>query len=251
MGPETYSPPEQSPAYSEVLATIDQEPSSSQDLRKLVDEGQITQNEAIDLYHRLLEKREKQATLDDLTETLNRRGFGEKLNQVIKSLQKPGKAPSPQAVLLGVVDLNFLKKINDVYGHQIGDQALLALAQTLKAGLRSGDTLAIVQEPRAETQAVARTGGDEFTVIIPIYSADLQTSTKIIERLQKELSSLTLSFENENGQPIEINLQAASGFAELRREDEGITQDDLVQAADEAMYRQKVEQKSENGSMKI
>ena len=89
------------------------------------------------------------AMVDDLTGLRNRRGFLA-IAEPIKELAQRNRQP----VALLFIDLDNLKEINDRHGHGAGDQALVAMADLLRATFRESDV-------------VARLGGDEFAVLIP------------------------------------------------------------------------------------
>ena len=89
------------------------------------------------------------STTDGLTGLLNVRGFHQRLQQ---ELARAHRSRQPLSVF--IIDLDALKSINDRQGHEVGDRALRAVAQTLH------DTLRL-------TDAAARVGGDEFTLLAP------------------------------------------------------------------------------------
>ncbi len=78
-------------------------------------------------------------------------------------------------VALVMLDLDDFKKVNDVYGHGVGDQLLLQVADVLRASVRASDV-------------VCRIGGEEFAIIIP--SGDLRSAIGLAERVGAELGKL-------------------------------------------------------------
>jgi diguanylate cyclase (GGDEF)-like protein len=89
------------------------------------------------------------STTDGLTGLLNVRGFHQRLQQELARARR-----SRQPLSLVAIDVDGLKGINDRHGHEVGDQALQAVAQTISATLRV-------------TDVAARLGGDEFTLLAP------------------------------------------------------------------------------------
>ncbi len=117
----------------------------------------------------LLEAQEKLRTLsltDELTRLYNRRGFLEHANQQLRLESHSGTA---RGLTLMFADMDGLKAINDIYGHEAGSEAIEALAGILKAAVRGADL-------------VARWGGDEF-VILAIGSPE-ENSEKLVERIE-------------------------------------------------------------------
>jgi diguanylate cyclase (GGDEF)-like protein len=98
---------------------------------------------------RLYEQLKLLAATDVLTGLANRRGFFDRLTAEIARAQRTGEPFS-----IALVDVNFLKVINDRYGHGVGDRALIAMGQTLTRSIRASDL-------------AARVGGDEFTLLLP------------------------------------------------------------------------------------
>ncbi|HXZ08371.1 MAG TPA: sensor domain-containing diguanylate cyclase [Paraburkholderia sp.] len=109
------------------------------------------------------------ATLDELTQLSNRRGFEALAEHALKVCKRMGK----QASLL-FFDLNDFKQINDTYGHAEGDRALVMFADVLRDALRESDV-------------IARLGGDEFVALLT--DASRETTAQIMQRLRENLDT--------------------------------------------------------------
>jgi diguanylate cyclase (GGDEF)-like protein len=113
---------------------------------------------------------EHQAQTDSLTGLHNHRFFQERLRS---ELGRTNRAHDSTALLM--LDIDNFKKVNDVYGHAVGDQVLQGLGALLRSTIRVSDV-------------VCRIGGEEFAVIMP--SCDLSDATGFATRLRKGLSEL-------------------------------------------------------------
>ncbi len=107
-------------------------------------------------------KLEKEAITDPLTGLLNRRGLEERLKEELKRFERY-KRP----FLIAFIDLDDLKTVNDLYGHQRGDQVIVSLAETIKRSCRAVDFS-------------ARVGGDEFIIVFTE-----TTDRTIVQRLRQ------------------------------------------------------------------
>lgn len=96
-----------------------------------------------------LERTQEQARTDPLTGFLNRRGMEETL---IREVARSRRTAAPLSVAM--IDIDHFKQVNDAHGHDIGDQALVHIAEVARSGVR-------------ETDVVCRYGGEEFVVIFP------------------------------------------------------------------------------------
>jgi diguanylate cyclase (GGDEF)-like protein len=105
----------------------------------------------------------EQARTDELTGLFNRRHFHERLAAELARAQR-----DTTSVGLVLLDVDDFKRVNDVHGHPVGDQVLVAFAEVLAAHVRAGDV-------------VCRTGGEEFGVILP--SADEGEAARCADRL--------------------------------------------------------------------
>jgi diguanylate cyclase (GGDEF)-like protein len=151
----------------------------------------------------------KRATRDPLTGLANRALFYDRLRQSLSQARRDGS----QVGLLNL-DMDGLKVINDSYGHRAGDAALCELANRLTRQLRRSDTL-------------ARLGGDEFAVIMPRVEGR-QAAQAALERIAEDMAPV-FDFEAQS-----LAVQASIGAAIFP--DDGCEIEDLVEAADRAMY---------------
>ena len=154
---------------------------------------------------------------DGLTGVHNRRYLDETLAHAI-SQARERKAP----IALVMLDIDHFKRINDTYGHLAGDDCLRAVADVLRRQVREGDDF------------VARYGGEEFVVLLP--GANREDATRRAEILRSEVSALRI-----DGHGAPISLTISLGLAALDGRDIRSGPDNLIRAADAALYRAKRE----------
>jgi len=152
------------------------------------------------------------ALVDDLTGLHNRRGF---LMLAEKQLQIGRRTGLPDLLLF--VDLDGLKRINDELGHETGDAALQAAAAVLQAAFRSSDI-------------IARLGGDEFLVLCPNTGAT--DGPALLEGLQRHVGEANA----DTTAPWRLSLSAGLAAFDPQHP---VTLDELIRAADAAMYASK------------
>ncbi len=148
---------------------------------------------------------------DQLTGTLNRRGLEDAFERELARAARSGAALS-----LALLDVDHFKRLNDRYGHQAGDAALVHLAR-------------VVQETLRPVDVVARYGGEEFIIVMPETPA--ADAVKAMTRLQREL---TKRFFLHNQERLLITFSA--GVAQWRA---GEPVDALIARADQAVYEAK------------
>ena len=151
---------------------------------------------------------------DPLTSLSNRRGFDDSLAEELADARTRGAA-----LCLVMVDIDNFKKVNDLFGHQIGDEILKMFARALADNVRACDT-------------VARYGGEEFAIILPETQVD--SARQLTERMRSQLEAMQLAV-NESRQKIG-RITASFGIAELREGDDTAA---LIQRADAMLYQAK------------
>jgi len=153
-----------------------------------------------------------ESDFDPLTELLNRRGFKRAVGQLAGD---PKSAPDAELSVV-MIDLDAFKSINDTYGHAVGDEVLINVAEILRRTCRGSSTF-------------ARIGGEEFVIA---YVGDSRIAFTLADRVREQLAA------------TEWRLTASYGIAAapLRGNDAGsldATTDRLMQVADELMYTAK------------
>lgn len=155
----------------------------------------------------------EQAIRDPLTGLYNRYCLDEMLDREMKRSRRYG-----HTIGLLMIDVDKFKEINDRYGHLAGDWTLKAVSAHLRAQVRVMDS-------------VVRYGGDEFLVIMPETSAPATDAAK--RRILDELAKRNL-----RGIGLEFSVSISVGSA-VWTPDSKLTQEELLAAADQAMYREK------------
>jgi len=159
----------------------------------------------------LEEKLQHEATYDALTDLPNRRFFMERLQEAIYRAPRNEKGG---AVLF--MDLDGFKAINDSYGHEAGDQALILFAQRLHGVVRKTDT-------------IARLGGDEFTILLEGLSKPLAEAQEVAHKVLAAIAAPgTVGLHH-------LRISTSIGIAVFGSEP-GVTPDSVLSKADAAMY---------------
>jgi len=149
------------------------------------------------------------ANTDVLTHLLNRRAMMQKLEKEINHFYRSDR---PFAIIL--IDVDFFKRVNDVYGHDGGDTVLIHLAQILQTKMRHIDS-------------ASRWGGEEFLILLP--DTTLYKAQEIAERLR--------SYIEANPTQSNIQITISLGIAVIRQH--GNSLESLITAADHALYEAK------------
>ena len=151
------------------------------------------------------------STIDSLTELYNRRY----LISIVKREMKQSVRVHKDISLL-IIDIDYFKKINDTYGHTIGDSVIINLARTLKSTVRPENI-------------VSRWGGEEFVILLP--NCNAEELTIVATRLRLEIAQIVTLYNEE-----EISITVTIGGATLLKDE---SFDQFISRADKALYRGK------------
>ncbi len=161
-------------------------------------------------------KLEGLATLDGLTQISNRRRFDEYLQQEWQRLVR-----EQQPLSLILFDVDFFKPYNDHFGHQQGDEGLIAIAQAAHRAIKRA------------TDLLARYGGEEFGVILP--NTSRAGAESVAQAIQQEVAKLKLPHPRSQ---VNDYLTVSMGVASVVPSPEQ-SSEDLIAAADAALYQSK------------
>lgn len=174
-------------------------------------------NGVVLVFRDFTEKKEKNSQIlylsyhDQLTGLYNRRFFEEELKRLDTQRNMP--------LSVAMVDVNGLKLTNDAFGHLMGDELLKRISNVLKQEFRADDI-------------IARTGGDEFVILLP--NADAEITASIVKRVYKAVL-------RERLEPIIIS--ASIGFATKERYNTDLQE--ILKKAEENMYKKKITESQE------
>jgi two-component system, cell cycle response regulator len=166
----------------------------------------------------LYDETRRQSLTDGLTGLWNRRQFELRLNQELERTARFGGAFS-----IVMADLDGFKGINDGFGHSIGDAVLVAAAERLITDTR-------------EVDVVARYGGEEFVLLLP--ETDLDGGVRVAEKIRQELAERPI--DTDVG-PLTVTVSV--GVA--THPDHGADPEELLSAADMALYQAKARGKNQ------
>jgi len=164
--------------------------------------------------HDTREKIETMTFVDELTGVYNYRYLEQRLSE---ELQRSKRHNCPLSVVY--IDLDHFKLINDTFGHEAGNTVLQRVSQAARSGARGEDF-------------VGRLGGDEFLLVLP--QTDTAGALIAAERIKKKLDAMELYAAN--GERIDV-VSFSMGIASYPGNAQ--SRDELIRAADEAMYRAK------------
>jgi len=154
------------------------------------------------------------AAIDGLTRIANRAAFDKHLADVIAKSNEGG----PMVGML-LMDVDHFKKFNDTHGHQAGDEVLRRVA-------------AIVYDVSEDIGLAARYGGEEFAVIVSDRSEEELAS--LAEKIRAKIEATPVTYNN-----LDLHVTASVGVANNELAKQSVTSQDLIEAADQNLYRAK------------
>jgi len=166
------------------------------------------------VFERVANQMEVMASHDGLTGCLNRSTTDALLEHALARARREG---SPLAFVL--MDLDNFKQINDLHGHRTGDEALRRFADSARQRLRSAD-------------ALGRTGGEEFGLVLP--GTDAAGARRLVEEVR--LATEALQMNDHQGRPVHLTVSAGVAVVHAN---EQVSADRLYGRADQALYEAK------------
>jgi diguanylate cyclase (GGDEF)-like protein len=155
------------------------------------------------------------ANMDGLTNVFNHRYFQNALDQEISRAIRHGTSMS-----ILFIDIDYFKKFNDTYGHQVGDFVLAEFAKTIAGNIRKYDV-------------VARYGGEEFVVLLP--ETGNEEALAVAEKLRDVIEKTVFRDQRD-----EYHVTASIGQASARPGvEDNFSRDELIKQADKALYQAK------------
>ena len=164
-----------------------------------------------------LEQMRELVHYDPMTGVFNRRGL-----DAVYTREAARTDRNENTLCAAVLDLDNFKQINDIYGHQFGDDVLINFVRIAKRSLRSSDV-------------IARYGGEEFVILLP--DTTLESAIWVMQRLQNNFSKKALA--DMDGNPIPVTFSGGVASRQLHE-----NQKSLLKRADDALYQAKKSGKS-------
>jgi len=169
--------------------------------------------------HLNYEMMKRTSLIDTLTGVNNRRFLEQRIGEEIDRVQR-----SSEPLSCFFLDVDFFKKVNDTHGHQVGDQVLVAVAHVIREQLRNNDVL-------------ARYGGEEFVALLS--NIDEAMALDIAERIRKKIKDVQIESKSEI---VAVTISIGSVTYKPAKRSHHSSQEigaDLIQKADEALYKAK------------
>lgn len=182
-------------------------------LEEVGDDAAVT----LDAAHSLATLR-AQARTDPVTGVPNHRVMQERLRSELARLDRLLQRGRPASLSLTLLDLDHFKRVNDTHGHPTGDAVLAAVADALGRAVRLADV-------------VCRYGGEEFAVVLPDTDAD--EARAACERFRRVVAGVRVTAPDGTAVAVTASFGVASVVAA------GVQRDDLLEAADRALYQAK------------
>lgn len=165
------------------------------------------------------EQLRRTSLFDTLTGVNNRRFFEQRMDEeIIRSLR------TGESLSCLFIDIDFFKKVNDNFGHQVGDVALRHVAETLRGQLRANDIL-------------ARYGGEEFVAILP--TASEKKGVEVAERMRQSVANASVAIAGEELLELTVSIGVSTFVVEEAGVSKPLDSAQLIDVADKALYQAK------------
>lgn len=175
---------------------------------------QVRKKRYLDTMRRRLDESMELAITDQLTGLYNRRHMVKQLGQF---LQRSNSGGPPVSVF--IADIDHFKKVNDTFGHDVGDEVLREFSDRMREDVRPGDI-------------ACRQGGEEFVVIMPDTPGDMAST--VAERLRRSIAGEPFKISGEKNR-LEVTVSLGVATSQGGQ----VSIDDLMKRADEALYEAK------------
>ena len=152
---------------------------------------------------------QEQANRDFLTKLYNRRYLFDMGNALFSSAKR-----NSIKIMIAMVDIDFFKRINDTYGHDVGDMAIVAVAQAISRHFRT-------------TDIVARMGGEEFCIVAVNNDAPVET----MNRLRLDIEGLAIPLNEKESIHLTVSIGVSTTLCN--------TLEEMINHSDEALYKAK------------
>ena len=180
-------------------------------LAQAVSDGQAE----IERLREALQRSRAEAVTDPLTQLLNRKGFDEAMRSMLAT-----PAPAGRAHCLVMVDIDHFKRVNDTYGHPVGDTVIQTIGVLLSR---------VAKEPG---MSAARVGGEEFALLLP--QGTVGQASQLAETVRSLVSATKI--RKRGAQEVVVSVTISAGVAACGPDDDAAS---LMATADAALYRSK------------
>lgn len=197
--------------HDTVWSLVDQSHEVARNLLSIIAGRMRNDNSALITSHSKRTQYEHQATVDSLTGLHNRRWMNEAFPRVLQRCALNGE---DSAVMM--LDIDFFKRVNDTYGHLVGDVALKSLANIMQLNLRPHDLM-------------VRYGGEEFAILLP--DTGINEAQAIAERLRIMVAANEIHSDD-----LVFKITISIGIVQIQQ---GGKLEDFFARADQALYRAK------------
>ncbi|MEE2922501.1 MAG: GGDEF domain-containing protein [Pseudomonadota bacterium] len=201
---------------SSALARLLSENRRMTDQSRRLQDGLRESKTQIERLQQELEMVRNESLRDPLTAAYNRRAFDLRLDAELEAAQKNGTQ-----LCLAIADLDHFKRVNDTFGHRVGDEVLKVFATVISNNIKGQDL-------------AARYGGEEFAIILP--ATDLPAATRLIDRIRERMHERRLVLKNSK-KPLGA-ISASFGIAQYVP---GMSAADLIERADQRLYLAKAQ----------